>query len=435
MKTLVNAWCGRVAIVAVFGLLAVQSPAVAQENSAPDPPQATTVSDAEIPVDHLQVGLRPLTKDELEIELRGWLDLLRAKIREVGDTELKLKALAEGESGDELKAQLVALRTDESALAQRGRIVIDALQAKGGDVQAAEQFISAVSDISETTDTASYRAAIIAEVTNWVSRDDGGKLWVKRVVVAICILFVFWVISKFAGRITAKALARHLGASNLLENFARRTTGGVVFVVGILMALSALGVEIGPMMAALGAGGFIVGFALQETLASFASGLMIMVYRPFDVNDYISVAGMEGTVKEMSLVSTTLLTIDNKVLIIPNKKAWGDMIVNFTGSETRRVDLVFGIGYDDDIQRATDLLMEIAREHNLVLDEPSVTVQVDALADSSVNLFCRPWVKTQDYWTVHWDLTRQVKERFDAAGISFPFPQRDVHTYHESAPA
>jgi small conductance mechanosensitive channel len=226
-----------------------------------------------------------------------------------------------------------------------------------------------------------------------------------------------------------------VGASNLLENFARRTTGGIVFVVGILMALAALGVQIGPMMAALGAGGFIVGFALQETLGSFASGLMIMVYRPFDVDDYVAVAGVEGTVKEMSLVSTTLLTLDNKVLIIPNKKAWGDTIVNFTGKDIRRVDLVFGIGYDDNIQQATDVLMEIASEHKLVLAEPPVMVHVDQLADSSVNLFCRPWAKTKDYWTVHWDLTRQVKERFDAEGISIPFPQRDVHMHPESVPA
>jgi small conductance mechanosensitive channel len=415
--------------------LAVTSPVVSQEKPESEIPQATTVSDAEIPVDHLQVGLRPLTKDELEIELRGWLDLLRTKIREVGDTELRLKALAESDSGDELKAQLVALRTEETALAERASTVLDALKAKGGDVQTAEQFIAAVSDISETTDTASYWAAVIAEVTNWAKRDDGGKLWIRRSLAALVTLFVFWIISKFAGRITAKSLSRHLHASTLLENFARRTTGGVVFVVGILMALAVLGVQIGPLMAALGAGGFIVGFALQETLGSFASGLMIMVYQPFDVDDYISVAGMEGTVKEMSLVSTKLLTIDNKVLIIPNKKAWGDTIVNFTGRDIRRVDLVFGIGYGDDIQHATDLLMEIAREHTLVLDEPPVTVHVDALADSSVNLFCRPWVKTKDYWTVHWDLTRQVKDRFDAEGISFPFPQRDVHTYHESAPA
>ena len=205
-----------------------------------------------------------------------------------------------------------------------------------------------------------------------------------------------------------------------------------MFVVGILMALSILGVQIGPLMAALGAGGFIVGFALQDTLGNFASGLMIMVYRPFDVDDYIAVAGGEGTVKEMSLVSTTLLTVDNKVLIIPNKKAWSDTIVNFTGRDIRRVDLVFGIGYDDNIRHATDVLMEVAGEHKLVLDEPPVMVNVDELADSSVNLLCRPWVKTKDYWAVRWDLTRQVKERFDAEGISIPFPQRDVHMHPES---
>ena len=133
-------------------------------------------------------------------------------------------------------------------------------------------------------------------------------------------------------------------------------------------------------------------------------------------------------------MSTTLLTVDNKVVVIPNKKAWGDTIINYTGKDIRRVDLIFGIGYDDDIQRASDVLKEVAGQHELVLDEPPVTVHVDELADSSVNLFCRPWVKTKDYWTVHWDLTRQVKERFDAEGISIPYPQRDVHTHPESVP-
>jgi small conductance mechanosensitive channel len=202
--------------------------------------------------------------------------------------------------------------------------------------------------------------------------------------------------------------------------------------MGIMLSLATLGVPLGPLMALVGGGGFILGFALQETLGNFASGMLIMVYRPFDVNDYVAVAGVEGTVKEMSLVSTSLLTVDNKVLVIPNKKAWGDTITNFTGKDTRRVDLVFGIGYDDDIQHAIEILNEVAGDHELVLDEPAVNVHVDALADSSVNLFCRPWVKTKDYWTVHWDLTHQVKERFDAEGISIPFPQRDVHVHSGS---
>ena len=396
--------------------------------------EAKTTSDAKIQVDHLHVILRPLTKDELKIELGGWLDLLSAKIREVGETELKVKALAEGTTDDALTKQLITLRTEETDLAQRARIVSEALKTKGGDVQDAEQFIGAVSSISATTDSTSRWAALIGMARSWIEREDGGKLWAKRSLVAVIILLVFWMISKFAGRLTARALSRHARASTLLENFARRTAGGVVFVIGVMLSLATLGVPLGPLMAVVGGGGFILGFALQETLGNFASGMLIMVYRPFDVDDYVSVAGAEGTVKEMSLVSTTLLTIDNKVLVIPNKKAWGDTITNYTGKDPRRVDLVVGIGYGDDIQHATDVLVEIAGEHKLVLSDPPVNVQVDELADSSVNLFCRPWVKTTDYWTVHWDLTRQVKERFDAEGISFPFPQRDVHTISETVP-
>ena len=274
---------------------------------------------------------------------------------------------------------------------------------------------------------ASYRAAVVAEVTNWLKREDGGKAFVRRFVFALVILLVFWLLSKIAGKIIAKALSRHPRASQLLESFARRTTGGIVFVVGILMALSVLGVEIGPMMAALGAGGFIVGFALQETLGSFASGLMIMIYRPFDVDDYVRVAGVEGTVKELSLVSTTLLTIDNKVVVIPNTKAWGETIINFTGQDERRVDLVIGIGYEDDVRKAAECLRELAQEHSLVMDEPAVETHVGELADSSVNLICRAWVKTENYWTVFFDLTREIKLRFDDNGINIPYPQRDVH--------
>ena len=187
------------------------------------------------------------------------------------------------------------------------------------------------------------------------------------------------------------------------------------------------------MLAALGAGGFIVGFALQETLGSFASGMMIMVYRPFDVDDYVSVAGVDGTVKELSLVSTTLLTVDNKVLVIPNKKAWGDTIVNFTGRDKRRVDLVFRIGYEDDLKKAMTLLQEAARGHDLVLSDPEVAVKVGELAESSVNLICRPWAKTEDYWTVYWDLTRDVKILLAAEGFEVPYQQRNVQIHGSAA--
>ena len=421
----------RLLLVSIIALLIVGSPVVAEEKAEPAPPPATTVSDPAIPEDNLKVLLRPLTKEELEAELAGWLKLLRAKIEEVGEVELKLKALPEDDPGTELKDKVIELRTEEAAIAQRATIVAEALKAKGGDVAAAMRFIDAVSDITETTDKTSLIAALVASAKNWISRDDGGKLWLRRGTAAAIILLIAWILSKFAGALMAKSLSRRFNTSNLLENFVRKTAGWVVFIIGVLMAIAALGVQVGPLMAAVGAGGFIVGFAMQETLASFASGMMIMIYRPFDVDDYVNVAGVEGTVKEMSLVSTKLLTYDNEVLIIPNKKAWSETIINYTDRHIRRVDLVFGIGYDD-IDHATDVLKQITSEHERVLKDPQVTVHVDQLADLSVNLFCRPWVKTEDYWAVRSDLMKEAKERFDAEGISIPFPQRDLHMHHET---
>jgi len=203
--------------------------------------------------------------------------------------------------------------------------------------------------------------------------------------------------------------------------------------VGFVLALSFLEVDIGPFLAAMGAAGFIIGFALQGTLSNFASGVMILLYQPFDLGDVVTVAGVTGSVESMTLVSTTVKTFDNQVLIVPNSKIWGEVITNITGSETRRVDLVFGIGYGDDIGKAEGVLKEILSKHELVLAEPEPLVNLAELADSSVNFNVRPWVKTSDYWTVFWDVTRQVKERFDAEGISIPFPQRDVHVHQITA--
>ena len=185
-------------------------------------------------------------------------------------------------------------------------------------------------------------------------------------------------------------------------------------------------------MAIIGAAGFVVAFALQSTLSNFASGIMIMLYRPFDVNDFIEVAGIMGKVKSMTLVSTTIMTPDNKLMIVPNNSIWGDVIVNAHYSAERRIDMVFGIGYDDNIEQAIQVMKQVLADHPLVLDDPQPVIQVSELADSSVNFICRPWVKTTDYWTVYWDITRTVKEQFDIAGISIPFPQRDIHLYPQS---
>jgi small conductance mechanosensitive channel len=203
--------------------------------------------------------------------------------------------------------------------------------------------------------------------------------------------------------------------------------GRLVMLLGLIIALSQMGIDLGPILAGLGIAGFIVGFALQDTLANFAAGAMILAYRPFDVGDSVEAAGVTGKVKDMNLVSTRILTFDHQTLIVPNNKIWGDVIRNVTAQPTRRVDMVFGISYEDEVPKAERILTEIVTAHEKVLDDPEPVIKVHTLNESSVDFVVRPWARTGDYWDVYWDITREVKMRFDEERISIPFPQRDVH--------
>lgn len=229
-----------------------------------------------------------------------------------------------------------------------------------------------------------------------------------------------------------KALGFSSNISLMMKQFIVKSVRTVLIFIGILIGLSALEINVTPVLAVIGATGFIVAFALQDTFSNFASGLMILLYRPFDVDDWVDVSGVSGKVKSMTLVTTTIMTSDNKLMIVPNNSIWGNIITNVTGSNVRRVDLKFGISYDADLDQAQHVLEDIMARHEQILEKPAPVVHVHELADSSVNLICRPWVKTDDYWTVYWDMMREVKLRFDAEGISIPFPQRDMHIYDHS---
>ncbi len=265
---------------------------------------------------------------------------------------------------------------------------------------------------------------------DWLKLHGPGAVF--KLLLFLGILVVFRVLSRLARRVVKRALsASTFNVSQLLERTTLSLAGNLVMIFGLLVALSQVGFEIAPLLAGLGVAGFIVGFALQDTLGNFASGVMILIYRPYDVGDLVEAAGNTGKVKDMNLVSTTILTIDNQTLVIPNSKIWGDVIKNVTAQTERRVDMVFGIGYSDDIEHAERVLAEILDAHDKVLDEPEPTVKLHNLGDSSVDFVVRPWVATDDYWDVYWDITREVKMRFDAEGISIPFPQRDVHLFEE----
>ncbi|MFC1579076.1 mechanosensitive ion channel family protein [Pseudomonadota bacterium] len=255
-----------------------------------------------------------------------------------------------------------------------------------------------------------------------------------KLVVFVLIIFAFRTLAQLVKRIIKSALGKpSVNFSALLKDILVSASGALVMLLGILVALSQMGISLGPALAGLGVAGFIVGFALQDTLGNFAAGGMILFYRPYDVNDFVEVSGASGLVKKMNLVSTTITTFDNQTLVIPNSKIWGDVIKNVTAQATRRVDMEFGISYSDDIEKTERILKEIVDSHEKVLAEPEANIRLHKLADSSVNFVVRPWTATADYWDVYWDITREVKLRFDREGISIPFPQRDVHFYQQNS--
>jgi small conductance mechanosensitive channel len=351
-----------------------------------------------------------------------------------------------------LQVELEALPGDEEITARLGvanelvaqsadvlRGLTGKMEAQGLDTTLYKaQLIAVTGEITKEVLDVSVLRGLVGEAwadsLDWLK--DNGTSLVFSTFVFLAILFVTLKVAGIAQRLITTALERsHVRLSRLLTRMIVSTTRGVIIVIGVLMALSQVGISLGPLLAGLGIAGFVVGFALQDTLSNFASGMMILFYRPFDVGDVVEAGGIFGKVSHMSLVNTTILTFDNQTLIIPNSKIWGDVIKNLNSQRMRRVDMVFGIGYGDDITKAEAVLTDIVRGHEKVLDDPEPIIRLHELGESSVNFVVRPWVRTGDYWDVYWDITRAVKLRFDAEGITIPFPQRDVHFYPEAVPA
>eukprot|EP00904_Undaria_pinnatifida_P001946 jgi/Undpi1/11752/HiC_scaffold_37.g14047.m1 len=326
---------------------------------------------------------------------------------------------------------------DVATIAERAEAVVSVLENAGGDEAAIadhREFIARVTDAVEAeaaAETEVEPSAIIKYVTDWVTstEENGGVTWGLNILKFLLALLAFRIIANIAGRVVGTALNRFKQGSELLRKFFVNAVKKVIFFIGVVIALSFIGVPTGPFLAALGAAGFVIGFALQGTLNNFAAGIMILLYRPYDIGDFVNIVGTAGSVKDMSLVSTTLTTPDNQVIVVPNGSIWGDVITNVTGNDTRRVDFTFGIGYSDDIAKAQAVMERVLASDDRILKEPEPVIKVHELADSSVNFVCRPWSKTSDYWGVYWDITRKVKEEFDKEGISIPFPQTDIHVH------
>ncbi|WP_417393424.1 mechanosensitive ion channel family protein [Gimesia sp.] len=488
-----------------------------------------TTIDPTIPLDQLRIMVRPLTKQELQVEADAWFKLLRNKARQIAAARLGVKKTNEAisssddrqaleslkkaesvqqtadriaketedelmqkaqenlgldsavdaakpdqtsteqatadqnttegksvdssaETGDAAKASspdedstpthaaevmkeqilvnLTKLQDERTALSDRLEVVLASLSLKGGDVETYRKYIAAVSGIDLDTSDAS---AAWYGIKGWIVSKEGGQRMSWNLGKFLVILLITWLVARIGSAIMRWVLERKVRLTQLAENLISSTIKNIIFLIGFAIALTALEVDVTPLLAAIGATGLVVGLALQGTLSNFASGLMILINRPFDVGNVVTAGGVTGTVKQMNLVSTTFRTFDNQTIHVPNNSIWNNVITNITANKVRRVDLEFSIGYNDDFEQAEQIIKEVLDEHELVLKDPAAVVVTHALADSSVNIVCRPWAKTENWWDVKTSVTREVKRRFDQAGISIPFPQQDIHVYSAEA--
>ena len=252
-----------------------------------------------------------------------------------------------------------------------------------------------------------------------------------KIVGAIVILIIGRIVAGFGRKVVTNLLNR-TNTDQAVVSFVGSLVYILILTFAVLAALAKFGIQTASLVAVLGAAGFAIGFALQGSLANFAAGVLILVIRPFKVGDLIDAAGIFGTVKEIHLFTTVLSTVDNVQILVPNGKLYGDIIKNYSANDTRRVDMVFGIGYSSSIEDAFQTISSVLKADKRVLAEPEPQIAVCELADSSVNFVVRPWVNKDDYWTVKFDTTRKIKEEFDAKGIEIPFPQTTVHMVSES---
>lgn len=258
--------------------------------------------------------------------------------------------------------------------------------------------------------------------------------WAIKILLAL----VIFIVGKWlAHRVTnfLRKIMERADLDSTLVKFLSNIVYAILLAAVILAALDKLGVPITSLLAILGAAGLAIGLALKDSLGNFAAGVMLILFRPFKAGDFVEVAGVSGSIDEVKIFNTCLTTPDNKLVIVPNSQVYADPIINYSALEQRRVDLVFGVGYDDDLKVARRVLTEICEKHPLVLDDPATKVFVKELGASSVDFAVRPWVNTADYWTVYGDLLEEAKVELEAAGCSIPYPQRDVHIFNDDAEA
>ncbi|MEM1129396.1 MAG: mechanosensitive ion channel domain-containing protein [Pseudomonadota bacterium] len=403
-----------------------------------EPPEAITTDDPEIEEGALNLLLQPLTLSQLQTEIDGWFDMFKETVAEVTASELELfemnaaeeaaaaeaEADAEGEgqtdadtseSGAEtdeispeeeaLVEKISELRSARTGVADRLRLVMDAFEAKGGDPAATQEirnYIGVVGGVKVDTQDLSTAWLTLRE---WAQAEDGGLRLARHVGTVVGATLVGAVLGWLLSFVVNIGLRQTALTSKLLRIFLRRWIARLGALVGLLYGLSMIGTNMTPILAGLGAAGFILAFALQNTISNFASGLLIMFQRPFDAGDEIEAAGTEGEVEHVSLFSTHLSTAENRKVIVPNNMIWDDVIVNSTGAPTRRLAIEIEVDANEhSLDEAEEILQKVMEDHPGVLDDPAPDLKLSAMGADSLTFICWPWVLTEEKDKMRWDL-------------------------------
>ncbi len=272
---------------------------------------------------------------------------------------------------------------------------------------------------------------MLEDIKNYLTSEEFLPMvtaWGMKLVMALAVFIIGRWVAKAINKAFRKAIDRE-SIDDTLGDFLGNILYAILMVSVILAAVDQLGVDITSLLAIVGAAGLAIGLALKDSLGNFAAGVMLIIFRPFGKGDFVEVAGTSGKVDEVRIFNTILTTPDNKQITLPNALITAEPITNYSALDKRRVDLVIGVGYDDDLKVARDVLIRICKEHDKVLDDPETQVWVSELGDSSVNFNVRPWARTDDYWAVYGDLLETAKVELEAAGCSIPYPQRDIHLH------
>lgn len=363
-------------------------------------------------------------RENLRNRLIPYADSLSGQIQLITKENISLELSSDGEPPSaELRSEILALKTRETATLGALSAIVIMLDENGIDSTLYRQLLLQTGEVSTDLFNPRIVLAILKTQTTELlegARDNIGYFFTQAILFMI-ILGIFKLIARAANYLMRKSFeSRRVGTSRLMQEMLLSLSSRGIMILGFLVALNQLGVQITALLTGFGIVGFIIGFALQDSLANFAAGIMILGYRPFDVDDIIEAGGVIGKVSKMSLVSTTILTFDNQTLIVPNNRIWGDVIKNITLQDKRRIDMEFRVDYGEDIAQVKTMIEEIIEAHEKTLDDPSPTVQMDQLSPFAMVFVVRPWVQRADYWATKWELLRVIKEKLDSEGIKIP---------------